>query len=166
MHWSTLPIADQIFTHIDCETGAQTTFAVTHLRRLCDARVRLGRDDHVRETPIDRDAARMILKMRGLERFRIRRAYRTKDDDYQPFIYCFMPDRTHLLVDGSHTYVARCMKRHTTAFAYIVPPSVWKCCLVEGLPDTTTEELLASNSGLHPDHYQNSFLYNLLLKGK
>jgi hypothetical protein len=37
MHWSAIPLTDQIFTHIDSETKKETVFAVSRIRAHCSA---------------------------------------------------------------------------------------------------------------------------------
>jgi len=140
-------INDQIFTHIDPDTGEDLTIAVTFLRKACNALVKQGITKHIARTPIERENAMIILKRRGIERPRLRAAYKTKQ--YQPLMYAEL-NGYHLLVDGSHSYLAMYLKRIPEASAFVIPEVVWRDATIEGLPKTTEEELLASHSGHHP----------------
>ncbi len=144
MHWSQLPLKDQMFTHLDDKTGAETNFAVSALRRFCNefpTHVICGR------VPLDEATSVMIMKHRGIERPRLRRAQKTKQ--FQPLLFVFMPDKTHLLVDGSHSYVAMWMRGIRQADAYIVEEPIWQHFLIEGLPPAPSKEaLLKSYSGI------------------
>lgn len=146
MHWTELPLNEQIFTHIDNITGKNTVYAATSLRLSCDRAVASGLTQHLGETPIDERYAQLMMKVRGIERPRLRRAKKTTN--YLPFLYCTQPDGTQLLIDGSHTYIARYMKGHKWALAYVVPQSVWEHFVVEGLPEESEASLLKSSSGV------------------
>lgn len=143
MHVAELPLSDQVFTHIDSNTGKSTVYAVTRIREHCYRNV-----FPVYMTPLEPNMARIVLRERGLEAPRLQRALLTKK--FQPFVFLTMPDGTHLAVDGSHTYVARCLLGHTWALAYIVPESVWRDFIVEGVgtEKLTKAELLTSYSGI------------------
>jgi hypothetical protein len=136
-----LPLTDQIFTHIDEDTGRETVFAVSELRRQC-----LRRRAPLCMTPIDRETSIMIVGHRGIEQARLNRARRTRV--FAPLLYLHMPDDSHLLADGSHTYVARYLLGHKWALAYILEPQDWLDSVVVGLPSTTEAELLSSFSGI------------------
>jgi hypothetical protein len=88
----------------------------------------------------------MIMERRGIEAPRLRRAMKTKDA--KPLLFLSMPDRTHLLIDGSHTYVALVTKGRADAKAYIVEQHIWSKFIVIGIPTTTEDELLKSWSGI------------------
>jgi hypothetical protein len=133
---------DQMFTHFDPATGAQTCFAVTLIREHTS---RLG-DQYIFSAPIEPRMAKMILMNRGIERPRLKRAIRTTY--YDPLLYLEMPDGSHLLADGSHTYVAMFYKGITWAKSFVVPPSIWNQFTISGLPAWESEEhLLQSFSG-------------------
>lgn len=143
MHWTQLPLGDQIFTHLDSDNGKETVFAVSRLRAHCSTR----EHEFLTKCPLDQKWAQMILQHRGIETPRLRRAVRTKHPD--PLLYLQMPDKTVLLADGSHTYVALCMRGKRQALAYLVPQTVWRNFTVEGIPPHGSEaELLASHSGI------------------
>jgi hypothetical protein len=142
MHFSALALGEQIFTHIDDQTGQERVFAVDGLRKHMDSeRAKFF------ITPIDYTTSVMIMKHRGIEKPRLRRAMQTKL--YKPFLYLQMPDQTNLLCDGSHTYVARHMKGHKWGLTYVIPQEIWKHYLVEGIPQWESEAaMLASYSGV------------------
>jgi len=131
----------QMFTHVDADTGVNTVFAATDLRRYCD---------HNRLpfslVPVTKRDAKMILKHRGIEDYRLKRIWESQN--WQPLLFAHMPDGTDLLIDGSHTYVARAMRGHKWVLAYVVPQEIWTYYTIEGFPQTTEQELLDSWSGV------------------
>jgi len=131
----------QMFTHVDPDTGVNTVFAATDIRRYCDH----NRLEFVM-IPITRQDAKMILQHRGIEDYRLDRL--RKSQQWQPLLFAHMPDGTDLLIDGSHTYVARALCGHKWALGYIVPQEIWSYFTIEGFPQTTEKELLSSWSGV------------------
>ena len=144
MHWSKLPITDQIFTHVEPGTSRNTVIAASALRRHCESVAH----PQVR-VPLEARHTKLIMTKRGVEKPRLQLAMQTKI--YLPLLFCHWPDDTHLLVDGSHSYCAQFYKGHVTsqrfAEAYIVEQPIWKNFIVTGLEDVTEEALLASDSG-------------------
>ena len=140
MHWSQLPITDQIFTHIEPSTGRNTVIAASALRRHCESisHPRLWVALEARHT-------KLIMTKRGVEKPRLILAMQTKT--YLPLLFCHWPDSTQLLVDGSHSYCAQFYKQFPRAEAYVVDQPIWRNFVVEGLPDTNEADLLASDSG-------------------
>lgn len=143
-HWSELPPSDQIFTHFDEATGKERTFAASALRRLCAREESEQAGVMYAWIELQGEHVEVLRAKRGLEEPRLLRALATPR--YAPLLFCIMPDETHLLVDGSHTYVAMWMRGAREARAYIVPECLWRGALVTGLDKTTPEELLASHS--------------------
>jgi hypothetical protein len=141
MHYTTLPLTDQIFTHLDDKTAEQTVFASSAIRRHCEAT-----HHPISLTPIEPAAARMIFARRGIERPRLLRAVQT--GNHLPLLYLTQADGTNLLVDGSHTYIARFYRGNTWATAYVVPRTTWANFTVEGIPSIAEADLLASHSGI------------------
>jgi hypothetical protein len=131
----------QIFTHVDSKTGKNTVFAVTDIRRICDSTCQ-----QQVMVSIDREDVEAVLRHRGIEDYRVLRAMATKR--WLPLLFAHMPDGTFLLIDGSHTFVARAALGHKWANAYIVPQEMWCYYTVEGLPEATEEELANSWSGV------------------
>ena len=143
MHFTQLPLGEQIFTHIDPETKKETVFAVDRIR----AAIAVFGDKYLENCPILARQAKMIQKYRGIEPARLRRALKTKD--YLPLIFLAMPDETGLLIDGSHSYLAMYMKGITETKAYLIEQPIWKLFTVEGLPPYgSEEELLSTHSGI------------------
>lgn len=136
-----------MFTHFDDTTDVETHFHVTSLRQRCDDMARRGVTFHIHKIELLPHWAEMILKVRGIEQPRLDRAMRT--EDYYPLLHVIMPDNTILLVDGSHTYVARFRKGHREVYSYVVPQPIWEDYVMDGLPPSTREELLNSFSGIH-----------------
>lgn len=143
IHVIELPRTDQIFTHMGGDRLAPTVFAVSRIRAACDRHIA-----PVWMTPIELHNVEMIYTSRGIEQPRLARAYATRV--YAPLLFLTMPDDTQLLADGSHTYVARFLRGHRWALAYIVPQAIWRDYTVDGVPtiDLTPAELLASYSGI------------------
>jgi hypothetical protein len=131
----------QIFTHIDRATKEQTIFAVTEIRRHCYRNF-----EPLFRIPLIRRDAKMIKRYRGIETHRLARAMAA--EEWLPLLFAHMPDGTDLLIDGSHTYVARTMLGHRWALAHLVPQEVWCYYTVDGLPQATEEELANSWSGI------------------
>lgn len=131
----------QIFTHVDSKTGINTVYAVTDIRAACDRE-----REPIFMTELEDHVAKMIQRLRGIEPHRVRRAIHSKQ--WLPLIYAEQSDGTVLLIDGSHTYVARWMLGHKWANAYVVPESFWRHYTVEGLPSATEEMLAQSWSGI------------------
>ncbi len=149
IHWSQLPPSDQIFTHFEEAKEGQSprerVFAVTRLRLL--ARKADSKQAGILRTWIGLEEAHVgvLFARRGLEEARLLQALAAPS--YSPLLFCLMPDESALLVDGSHTYAAAFMRGLRELRAYLVPECIWRNFLVEGLPGTTPEELLASHSG-------------------
>lgn len=141
MNFNCLDLRGQIFTHIDPQTGVNTVFAATEIRRWCDQNIL-----PLVMIPITRRDAEMIVQYRGIEADRLFRARATKR--WLPLLLVHMPDATHLLIDGSHTYVARASLGHRWALAYLVPQEIWTYFTVEGLPQATEDQLANSWSGV------------------
>jgi hypothetical protein len=145
MHWSELPLTDQIFTHFEQSGSAriERTFAASALRRVCSQPgSELAGVAHV-EVALEPGFLAILQTSRGLEEPRLLRALAARR--YAPLLFCLLND-THLLVDGTHTYAAMVLKGFSLARAYVVPECLWRSHLVEGLPSTTPEELLATPS--------------------
>jgi hypothetical protein len=139
----TMPASDQVFTHVDPDTKVNTVFAVTRIREHC-----LRTCAQVYFIPLDGPAAKMILHHRGIEKHRLVRAANTQH--YSPLLFLDMPDGTQLLIDGSHTYLARFARGDQWCPAYIVKEDVWRDFIVIDFPthDMSEAELLSSYSGI------------------
>jgi hypothetical protein len=138
MKLADLPPLDQAFTHIDSDK-TQRTFAVGALRRVCDKAA------PVELVGLTHKEAAMIRANRGLEQARLDAA--RARDDYEPLLFCHMPDDTWLLVDGSHTYVAMVEKRRSVSSCYLVPQHIWEQFLIEDVPQVTESYLATADSG-------------------
>jgi hypothetical protein len=158
MHWNTLPLSDQIFTHIDPSTKVETVLAATRLRALADASAVFastpGEPTNGRIlkilTDITSEGAKICVLHRGIEEPRLRNAMKTvASKKITPLLYTEWGDGTHLLIDGSHTYVALYLENYKAAPSYMVPETIWRSYCVEGLPKERSEaDLLASYSGV------------------
>lgn len=137
----TLPLSDQVFTQI--RPDGNVVYAVTRIREHCMRTLA-----PVYLTVLQPAHVRLIMEQRGLEDDRLARAA-LLTPYYKPLLYLHQPDDgSHLLADGSHTYVARYLLGHRQALAYLVEKEVWRDFLVDGFPTETMseEELLTSHS--------------------
>lgn len=131
----------QIFTHVDSKTGVNTVYAVTDLRRACDHYIL-----PLYCITIEREDVEMVKRLRGIEPYRVRRAMQSPR--WLPLLFAMQPDDTYLMIDGSHTLVARWMLGHTQANAYVIPERIWRHYTVEGMPTWNEEQLARSWSGI------------------
>lgn len=138
----TLPFHDQVFTQV--VPGGNVVYAVTRIREHC-----LRTFHPVVLTALLPSHAKLIIEQRGLEEARLVRAA-CLTPHYSPLIYLHQDDGSHLLADGSHTYVARYLRGHRYALAYLVEKKVWRGFIVSGFPTETMDEatLLASHSSI------------------
>lgn len=141
LHVSTLPLSDQIFTHIEPKSGKNTTIAATRLNEWCQ------KSNHPRvNIPLTRDGAELLWNKRGVEKDRLKRL--TVLCRYYPILVLEWPDGTHLIADGTHSYCWQYSQGFSSAVAWMVPQVVWREFVVEGLPDASEEQLLSSFSGI------------------
>lgn len=141
VHFSKLAPDTVIFSHHDDDTGAQTHFAVSLIL------------SWIKETkpepwqvPIETQAAEMIRACRGLEQHRLNPLLAVENPD--PVIFVHMPDDTHLLIDGSHRYVAMHAQGKQWISAYIFEFCEITPFLIEGIPTMPKEAVNAGYSGL------------------
>lgn len=137
----TLPPTEQIFTHVEPGTGANTTIATTslqtHLRAISHPMCRI---------PLTVKDAKLLLTFRGIEKHRLARL--TALCRYYPILVLEWADGTHLIADGTHSYCWQFAHGSTSALAWLVPRDIWEPFIVTGLPETTEQELLSSFSGI------------------
>lgn len=101
-------------------------------------------DFAVTDITVDYELAEWLLENRGPDRDYLRdmvnrfRWQNRTARDKRPVILLMMPDKTFLLVDGTHRYIASALTGATSVQALIVPPAVWKVFDVEGLPVLST----------------------------
>ena len=136
-----LPRSDQIFTHIDEVTGQPTILAVTriaaHMREIDHPHVRI---------PLTAEGAALMVRARGVEKHRLRRL--TVLCARYPLLVLEWTDGTHLLADGTHSYVWQYTHGGRSALAWMVPEALWQPFIVGGLSAPTEEKLLSSFSGI------------------
>lgn len=110
----------QLFTHIDTD-GTQRHFAATLMAQWAE------RFATKIQTPLRRADALLVACKRGVERHRIERlvALGSKFDlKAHPILYMQWPPDEHLLIDGSHRYVAAAVLDCPWIFAYEVPHAI------------------------------------------
>jgi len=132
-----------IFSHVDDDTGAQMHFAITHALAWIK--------DHESEVEkllvgIEQGTAQMIFTCRGIEDHRLQPLLTVADPD--PMLFVLMPDDTHLLIDGSHRYVAAAMRKDPARRGYVLTWEQAQQFVIEGLPIMPKEAVVGEYSGL------------------
>lgn len=136
MKVSEVGLLDECFTHI-AEDGKQTSYAVTKLVEYLAA--------HNWEkvvVPVEEFHAAYCVNNRGVEPDRIARLLQCVPALVRPIVFIHMPDNSHLLVDGTHRYVALFGLNRKEIFAHMVPWDVAKDFILEDIPNTTPERLM------------------------
>lgn len=131
---------DEVFTHIDDATGAQTTYAAAALYRRA---VQGGDGIETVKIPVEEQHAMFCVNQRGVEPERVVELLNHPEWLAKPILFIVMPDETHLLVDGTHRYVAAFAVQAPEVNAYLVPWTVAKDFIIEDVPQTPEEELMA-----------------------
>jgi hypothetical protein len=134
-----------LFSHYDDDTHEQTHFSITHM----DAWILGPHNAEVERVsaPIDPDAAQMIAECRGIEQHRLDPLL-SCPLPFAPVYFVTMPCGTHLLVDGSHRYVASHMRKQESIRAYVLTWAQAQQFIVTGIPDMTKEQVVGGYSGL------------------
>jgi hypothetical protein len=144
IEYLSLPLTDEVFSWNDPDGGPTLHFAVTRLFAAVAYTFPLKR------VPIEREFATYCVHQRGVESARL--AYwrkRVESVDCPPLLFChFEKDDSHLLVDGTHRYVAAYLKQVDSLLAFIVPEKVWRQYLIIDLPSESDEKILSTPSGL------------------
>jgi len=137
-----LPATEQIFTHIDPETGVNTTIAATslssHLRKIGYPIVRV---------PLTAWDAKVLREKRGIEKHRLARLT-VLCTRYPLLILDWLDGHTHLIADGTHSYIWQQAHGYRDAIAWLVPIAIWQPFVVSGLPEISEEKILSSFSGI------------------
>lgn len=130
---------EQLFTHIDPETGRQTSIAASRLA------ARAARIEPV-WIPVRPEVAELYQRIRGIEPHRLQRclAY----PSFFPLVHIDWPDDTKLLIDGHHRYVAAAQLRHQWILSVIVPERIWRRFIVSGVPSVSLSDFLTKASGI------------------
>lgn len=144
IHCSTLAPDEVIFSHYDDDTHAQTHFAISQMENWIIAHnVEVDRG----LVPVDADAAEMIAACCGIEQHRLAPLL-TCPLPFHPVLFVTMPDETHLLVDGSHRFVASHRRGESDIRAYILTWEQAQRFIITGLPSMTKEQVVGGYSGL------------------
>ena len=138
-------MSDILFTHFDPVTKKELNFNVTRL--LASPRTKRIAPTAV---SIDKTFALNLPQLRGLERHRVARLMHAIKDgvELDPLLFCMMPDGSALLVDGNHRYYAYATMNVWATAAKLLPETLWKKYLVEGLPPSKEEIVKAAFSGI------------------
>ena len=143
IHCSTLRWDEVIFSHIDEDTGAQTHYAISTM--LAWIKAHESEVDKLRAV-IDPEAAAMVEQCRGIEQHRLIPLLKVPDPD--PVIFIEMQDSTHLLVDGSHRFVAMWKQGKPDLRAYMLTHEQAQQFVIDGIPHMPPEKVVGGYSGL------------------
>lgn len=145
-----LPITDVIFTHFDEKTKKQTHYAVTRLRKQIITGLEKGWAIPT-TIPIQKDIADFCTSRRGVESHRLARLLQL-ETEYEPLLFLTLPNNTHLLVDGTHRYVASFLKNKPTIKAIVVNMKHSKRFVIKDYPKVLEsqdeEKVIKSFSGI------------------
>lgn len=141
MHVDDMDLTDVVFTHMDEGTKAITTINISRLLR--DWKVRMR---PVVMLPIDRDFAKFCVTNRGVEEHRLERLER--EEIREPVLFAYWQSGEHLLIDGTHRYVAQTLKGASEIKARILPISVWRPYVIEGIPNDYAMKMMHGFSGI------------------
>ncbi len=143
IHCSKLRWDEVIFSHIDEDTGAQTHYAISTM--IAWIKSHWAEVEKV-TVPIETAAAEMIRQYRGIEQHRLNPLLTVENPD--PVIFVTMADDTHLLVDGSHRYVAMYAQRKPHLRAFVLTWEQAQQFIITGIPVMPREVVVGGYSGL------------------
>lgn len=131
---------DELFTHVDDTSGQQTSYNVTQLFQYVEAH-----EDEVEKVtvPVDEEHATYCMQQRGVELDRIKVLLGNPEYVKKPVLFIALPDGSHLLADGTHRYVVLFAAKVPMIPAYIVPWKIAAPYVVEDMPQTDEEALMA-----------------------
>jgi|PlaIllAssembly_1097288.scaffolds.fasta_scaffold54853_6 hypothetical protein len=139
----TIPATDQVFSWNAPEGGPTLHFAATRLYYAAASLL------PVRSVLVEATFVRYCVRERGVEPSRLAtcREY-IRANWCEPVLFChFENDNSHLLIDGTHRYVASFIEGRTYIPAYTVPEPMWREFLID-LPSQSRDEILGVPSGL------------------
>lgn len=126
----------QFFSYV--WNGVATHF---HVNRI----IKRAKNKPVHTVPIDRGFAKWALRNNGIEQHRLDRLLQVpKDKPFDPVHYIVWSNGKHVLVDGSHRYVASYLQKRETIEIRVLPFLEWQDCTIK-LP--TLEDPLAWTRG-------------------
>lgn len=131
---------DELFTHVADDDGQQTSYNVSALYTHITAH-----PSEVTKTTVqvDEEHARYCIERRGVEKDRIAVLMNHVEYLKKPVVFVVLPDESYLLVDGTHRYVVYFAAKALQIPAYIVPWAVAAPFVVEDMPRTPEDELMA-----------------------
>ena len=145
IHWSQLPPYEQVFAHEDPDTGVVSHYAAT------SAMAWAKEHEEVFMVDITKDHYDVLINHRGVEAHRVKRLTRQLRRDggfLDPMVFFTMDDGTHLLVDGTHRYVAYFRCSYKQALAYVLRNEAVNRFKVLGFESLPKENALHGFSGL------------------
>lgn len=125
LDWTELGPKEVVFSFDDENPNRTYHFAVERLEKY------LVEIDHpIRAIAVDPEWAKTLPVVRGLEPHRLVRLLEAPEK-WTPVIFCEMPDKSGLLVDGNHRYYITWQAGGTSVPAYFVPMKIWNQYLVK-----------------------------------
>ena len=143
IHCSTLPWDTVIFSHVDEDTGEQTHYAITHM--LAWIKEHASEVERLRVV-IESETAAMVEQYRGIEQHRLIPLLSVPDPD--PVVLIHLADDSHLLVDGSHRFVAMWKQGKPDLRAYVLTWEQAQNFVIVGIPIMPKEAVVGGYSGL------------------
>jgi hypothetical protein len=151
MKVSEVGLLDQVFTHINDVTGAQTDWAADAMNRALEA-MGAEADKWKCKIPVEQHHAEYCIANRGPEEYRIQRLMRSPADLTRPILFVELPETngpdSHLLVDGTHRYIIFYSVGAEWIPAFIVPYDWAKQFIIEDAPKVDNDKLMTSWSGV------------------
>jgi hypothetical protein len=140
MKMADVSLVEECFTHVDEVTGVHTTWAAGALYQFC-----VDNPDKVEPgtVPVDEEHAHFCFTHRGVEQERFAAFVQHPEFLKKPILFVRMPNGSHLLVDGTHRYVCLYALKIPTARAYVVPYDIAQPFIIEDVPQTSDEEVMA-----------------------
>lgn len=126
---------EEVFTWLDPDTGKTVHFAVSRLRHMVD------KFDLYHEVGILPNYAQWLVECRGVD---VAHAMALTEKELEEPSILLKMEGHHLLVDGTHRVYRLAVEGHLTSNAYILDRATWEDFVIEGLPDTMSEEEVKS----------------------
>lgn len=130
-----------VFTHL--EAGVQTVYAVSRIERALETREGWGR---LARVPVEAEFAGWLRDNRGVEQWRVERLHERALRS--PLLFAEQPDGSHLLIDGTHRYVALAERGERSTLAWLLTPREWREFTVRDAPTVSESALRAMPSGM------------------
>jgi len=130
-----------VFSWMDPDTKVMTTWAAEELAEWCKRT-----KQPLSLIPINKEFAKNCRAFRGVENHRFGKF--AKEGVKEPMLFLTMPDKTHLLVDGTHRYVFLAEHNAPVGMAYILQEKDWRPFVIEDYPQFDEHLLHTMHSGI------------------